>query len=465
MINFFSEMNAISGEPIKTKPQLATHIQEFIKLKHRNNIYELDKLVPSLEMSEIIPQSAPLPEEGLPKWSEDVDSLLKNVDRPTYKLLQSLIPQYNANLTSGELVRAVNKITKVGAKERLIQAHSDFVKSMGHNVTVPPVTRQRVLVLGTSNSILKNGWIYGFREQCDAGVEIHNASIGGSPGSQFSYWCTQDLSSYDHIIFDAIVNDENMMQQGHLGCFDRYKELLRQIISTMAHNSHLTILGFCNERFAQKRSDIYKAYQEISNEVSADFHSVIDFALKADKPTFRDGAHISLDIACEFGRKLAQSLPEIPRKNSVAQSFSSSFKVIEVSSVSSAPTVVRENSMMRREFSMVKPGEVISFGPVGELIGMQIDSCATFCFFEAISSSGTTMHSVRYSPNLEKLLVFFIPFPHAAWVEELRIHELADHYTSSPHEEVLGDVPESRLSISHVVFWKGNQDTDCASTD
>src|SRR5271156_670140 len=97
-----------------------------------------------------------------------------------------------------------------------------------------------ILVLGSSNSILADGYLAGLADALP-GAAISNKSVGASPGLQFAYHCGLDFRRYDAVIFDAVVNDENI--EPFLGTVSYQHEILRQIFSTIASQTRLVVLG------------------------------------------------------------------------------------------------------------------------------------------------------------------------------------------------------------------------------
>ena len=104
----------------------------------------------------------------------------------------------------------------------------------------------RVLILGTSNSLLKRGWVYGLSEAL-ADAEIHNLSVGMSSYVQFAARMRIDFSAYDYVFFDSIPNDEALARE--IGTDEFYYLLLKRILSTISAQSRLIIFGFCWKRY------------------------------------------------------------------------------------------------------------------------------------------------------------------------------------------------------------------------
>lgn len=89
----------------------------------------------------------------------------------------------------------------------------------------------RILILGTSNSILYPGWSFGLR-QALPNATIENMSIGASPGIQFNTKLeTTIFSEYDFVFFDSIPNDQTYHDE-HLTNYD--KKILSYFIKLLS---------------------------------------------------------------------------------------------------------------------------------------------------------------------------------------------------------------------------------------
>ena len=69
-----------------------------------------------------------------------------------------------------------------------------------------------ILILGTSNSILKNGYVSGLKRALP-NASWTSLSSGASPGIQFSKYAKMDFTSYDLVVLDSVPNDEQYALQ------------------------------------------------------------------------------------------------------------------------------------------------------------------------------------------------------------------------------------------------------------
>lgn len=101
----------------------------------------------------------------------------------------------------------------------------------------------KIAIFGTSNSIMTGGWVQGLRDGL-VGAQITNFSVGDSPGVQFATLLELDLSNYDCIFFDSVINDSVMSHHGYIASYDIYRNLLAEIFSTIRKKTRLIQLIF-----------------------------------------------------------------------------------------------------------------------------------------------------------------------------------------------------------------------------
>lgn len=72
-----------------------------------------------------------------------------------------------------------------------------------------------VYISGGSNSVTKNGWVQGFRENLGSEESVINVSIGAAPSQMGAFRClyTIDLQAGDTVIWEYGVNDTNHIDQ------------------------------------------------------------------------------------------------------------------------------------------------------------------------------------------------------------------------------------------------------------
>lgn len=311
----------------------------------------------------------------------------------------------------------------------------------------------KILILGTSNSILRDGWVKGLRDAAPADVEITNSSIGASPGSQFAGWCglDRDLTVYDYVVFDSVPNDENLVS--YIGDQARYDRLLYELFATIAAQSHLIVLGFCNQRYAERRSRFYSLHHDLADKVGASFVSVIDYALQKAGPTFMDGPHIHPSIAYQFGSEFLDLVACLTRRPSGEPSFAQNFVTMPLSTLCDAPQVSKHNSLISDTFSLLLPGDVVDFGALQYLLGVYIDATASYGFIRLEGADPPYVQSLRYVVAPDAFLAKFVPVRSPAPIRWLTVLAEAEEFETSPHERDPVGMEMRRLSISRASFW------------
>ena len=84
-------------------------------------------------------------------------------------------------------------------------------------------TAQRVTIIGTSNSIMMNGWTRFLKEQVDdADVSIENLSVGGSSSRYGAFMLSGDNcpAASERIVLDFCINDQMFLDSGTVGMND-----------------------------------------------------------------------------------------------------------------------------------------------------------------------------------------------------------------------------------------------------
>ena len=316
-----------------------------------------------------------------------------------------------------------------------------------------------ILILGTSNSIIRTGWTKGFRDALPHGHTIDNRSVGGSPGIQFAEACINDLSGYDFVVLDSIVNDENLMRW--MGSRDHYRAILFDIFSTIASQSNLVTLGFCNARFADDRSWIYHNYAHMTRRVGGRFVSAIDFAQTFAGPQFKDNFHIASEIAYAFGARLAERLPDLGRTHHRAVSYAERFSQIVASDICDAEVFHAVNSMTDEKFAMLRPGYEIRFDRAGKLLGLKLDSTRTHAAVQLFAADTVTTKSMRYGGISEerRFLTKFVPIHDGFDGDRLVVVSPQDSFLASnneiPRTEALRPELQGgpQLALARLVFW------------
>lgn len=323
----------------------------------------------------------------------------------------------------------------------------------------------RVLVLGTSNAILKGGYVDGLKAALPH-LEIVNKSIGASPGTQFSCYCVDNLSEYGCVIFDSVVNDEN--QFSYIGTDEFLETILFDIMSTISAQSMLFVIGFCNERNFANKSKQFAIHERCAIRCGAVFCDVHEFFKQSHEygPVFIDqGTHLSSDIAFKFGVYLAKKIMYTPMINIHPVSIKRKFSVYDASLLCKK-SYEKKNSLTKWQFGVLENyGSNINIVDIDRnslssgnniILGLYIDQFNTNCTVR-ISSLYTELRdiSMRYYLGKNELLVKFVPFKGGALGNMISIVDGLGE--PSPHE-INPSISQNGFcaSVSKIVCWKPN---------
>lgn len=286
----------------------------------------------------------------------------------------------------------------------------------------------KILILGTSNSILVGGWVAGLRAEFPK-AKIRNASVGASPGIQFATWLNEPLDTYDFVIFDSVVNDENLIEG--IGSRTYQDRLMFEILSTIAAKTRLVVLGFSNRRFRDKTSEEYRMRKIISENIGAQFVGFRDLAfahrddlVKLNGSLFRDGAHIAAEIANMLGRALAAALKQrVAWEDRKPQDFSEEYHSIPADEFGSTfPLIALSNSLMTANFRALALGDRLSFDSDSALLGFYINCHRTDCVLRLTKTDGRTFDMlIAYDRSKGLMRRQFIPLSNGPQIAECEV--------------------------------------------
>ena len=333
----------------------------------------------------------------------------------------------------------------------------------------------RILILGTSNSILRQGWVSGLREALPED-EIVNLSVGASPGTQFGRHLAMDFSHYDLVFFDSIVNEENF--GALLGPQEFTTQLIYQIVSSIAAQTRVILLGFSNKRYFTEDSHHYRKRQEIAASCGCQFIGMLDLARahgsRLSTPGqgfFTDhGSHIRYDLQKHFGFLIGQTLQThwtaLPAKAPVTN-FSSCFVLEDITkNLPGGQKVQKSNSLMAIDFAKLDGGAAWNFHSPGLCLGFYLAADATKCVIAMHGGGRTRWKELWYSQDSARFQLKFVPIaggfplqtlqamgsaikpPNAAVIER-SIHSTLPR-AGQP------DFTDNQLTLMGTLFWLPN---------
>ncbi|WP_141098323.1 hypothetical protein [Rhodoblastus acidophilus] len=325
-----------------------------------------------------------------------------------------------------------------------------------------------ILIMGTSNSLLKRGWVEGLRKALP-NANIVNISIGGSPGTQYCCAIPQyDFSKFDYVVFDSVPNDE--LGEDFIGDPMFLNRVTFEIVSTIAAQTKVIVLGFCMARHAVKPSDIYLERRRIAAICGAQFISMREFAMRyghsilggSDDLIFETYAHprqaIQNRVGFELGALLAQGA--FPESGIRAESFAHHFSTFDPAAADSTVGAVvnKKNSLMDVNFR-VFDGDYTYPVPVDlPCVGFYMDILNTRCYVKLAGPKGARVKEYMFNIQPEKFEVRFIPILNGFSVSEMTVAGRFLPFERSAFS-TLANWPNklrpAQLTLGKMGFWGG----------
>ncbi|MFY9995073.1 MAG: glycosyltransferase family 2 protein [Leclercia sp.] len=322
----------------------------------------------------------------------------------------------------------------------------------------------KVLILGTSNSILKNGWSYGLRDALK-GHEVVSMSVGASPGIQFAEKMSMDFTQYDHVFFDSIPNDEEyaFKAKGYSST-ERNERVMYEIFSTIASQTSLIVLGFTNSWCFDEESTIYASRKELAHQVGAQF---ID--IRKILTIFLDGnsiesiyephpAHPKREFSYKIGEAIGSALQSFVFNRSVnCVNYKENFIADEVWA-SYEQAKVFSNSLLKMNVIPEKNGFTLKTQESHACLGFYVNSYSTHCNMFYSERNGTR-HSLRliYKQNREdgKFLKVFVPLQDSPRISNITIGGHLNEECNSffPVMTYHDSNPLQEIHLSSLLYW------------
>ncbi|WP_145962813.1 hypothetical protein [Mangrovicoccus ximenensis] len=333
-----------------------------------------------------------------------------------------------------------------------------------------------VLIFGTSNSLMKNGWVQGLVDILGE-KNVENMSVGMSPSTRFSAHANLDFSKYDAVFFDAIPNDEYLIED--TDDFNSTAEILDRIFFEISQKTALIVVGFCISPNVLTPSKTFMRHQELCRKNGGIFVDIRDLVLETSERFGVDyrllyedhEAHPERRLARQIARSIAANLPDtgnIPTgkyittapKTSIFSSINqddhafSNFKKIEARS-----------SALSARFARIREGDLVQFN-ANYTTGAYINIGTTNGVIRLHSSDNQAEIKLYLSRHMKKdFLLTFIPFPLGVKFCGISIHpeasakSISSRYSNS--HSGLGDI---QLDICEICFYSLEGDTPGIAT-
>lgn len=321
----------------------------------------------------------------------------------------------------------------------------------------------KVLILGTSNSILNNGWSFGLKAALQ-GHEITSMCVGASPGIQFADKMSLDFKVYDYVFFDSIPNDEEYARNARGYVFNENNEkVMEEMYSTISSQTNLIILGFCNRWSFFEESMVYKSRRNIAQAIGCQFvdiKTLLKVHLNENSVNSLYESHqahpkreLSYDIGEAIGNEILNHSHQF---NHDCHNYSDKFTVQAAHDLSE--NVIRlENSLLSMDVMEVNQDSFFEINSNHSCLGVYINAYATNCILNYEDEAGL-QNGVRLSYNQihedGKFLKIFVPFNNAPKISKLfLINQTGEIPTYHPvmthdHKELL-----HKMQLSSIIYW------------
>jgi hypothetical protein len=339
----------------------------------------------------------------------------------------------------------------------------------------------KALVLGTSNSILKDGWVAGFQSTCPT-LELENRSVGASPGIQFSLEAGTPFSDYDLVFFDSVPNDQEFASL-QLPCAHRtvaiWPDILYELCSTISANSRLIVLGFCHRGFVTSHSAVYSARKRMAQLLGVQFvdigsivyrlHSEQGYPLSAlygDHP-----AHIAYWLAFEIGCQLGRILTEQPsavRRRSMNTSYAQNFHTLPATRICDNVKTVGNSHVTLRTVRLHESYE-LNLPGTAHCLGLSLNAADTHCCLRWVSSARETIpdYLCYYPSKHEQVVKIFLPLLWEGPINAIQILRKAspNKFRTMFSGEDFDESEMARMSLSAISFWSGQTKLDWRASE
>jgi len=321
-----------------------------------------------------------------------------------------------------------------------------------------------ILILGTSNSLLKNGWTFGLKNILKD-AEIENLSVGASPGIQFSTLLNCNFSKYDIVFFDSIPNDEEYFFKAKNYINYNNENILFELLSTISSQTQLIIMGFCNRWSLNEESIIYSTRKKIAKKIGAHFIDIRKILLLYQYIGLYDSlyethpAHPLAKISYEIGEIIANEiLKNTILKKETPINFTKNFQVNFPNII--GRSINLKNSLVDFNVAEYAEGEYVLLNNNLICLGFYINAHGTNCYIECLNNNKELMFTLdlRYRFNENKILKVFVPLKIESKVSYLKVSASVKNKENVLKPFMSGKEKEDKtlLQISEIVFWEKN---------
>lgn len=203
---------------------------------------------------------------------------------------------------------------------------------------------KKVLIIGESNSVMREGWTFGFAKHGQDVFSITNKSIGSTGIFNILHQLNclgDDLSGFDYIVLDHCINDLSFFVNNQDYYFDCLAELYEKINS---FGLSVVAIAFSRLKLNQRNFELYKKMTDFMRSNSDLFFDVkeylnsnlVKFEVETLSELYSDDAHPKKEFSYLFGEFLSSELINFNFPSKIASRNASNFCVLTVDELLSA---------------------------------------------------------------------------------------------------------------------------------
>lgn len=327
----------------------------------------------------------------------------------------------------------------------------------------------KILILGTSNSLLRDGWVSGLKNALRT-AEITNRSIGASPGTQFGAMLDIEFSSYDYVFFDSMPNDQEYYHSGDFSAStDLTQQAIYEIAATISSHTRLIITAISKIDYLNTHEYVYRQREKIAAATGAQFldfkdilnhlHALVecDISLLYETPT-----HPASFLMKQCGELIGSALLAPPdnafcaSKLSFTQNFSWEHLGEKAKQRGDTSAITITNSLMSETFLTIEHPQQISFNTNNICLGFYINFRGTNAYINLHSADSTAQLNLAARILKDKLLKIFIPTPNGSTLERISLdsNRGSECVTPIPHNrKATWAIEHPTISIATILFW------------